>query len=163
MQFTLRSWTSTLTEAWFRCLWKKHSSRWCWCSQWPDPALLMSKLTQIYPTAANNNECLFQRPVALNLGISANIDIRGWGWVRHWPQVGWVIISQTPVFTSIDWFKSNTDMLLRKGRPRPAGTPDGMRQQTLGANLRRIIRLLYYAYIYIYVFVYVYIYIYTHA
>ena len=34
-------------------------------------------LTQIYPAAANKNECLFIRPLALTFAMSVNIDIRG--------------------------------------------------------------------------------------
>ena len=45
----------------------------------PDPVPRISKLADRCPTAANNNECLFHRPIALNLRMSVNIDIRG-GW-----------------------------------------------------------------------------------
>ena len=43
------------------------------------PAPLNSKLTPRYPTAANTNECLFHRPVALTLPMSVNIGNRGEG------------------------------------------------------------------------------------
>ena len=57
----------------------KHSSR---CRQYyesSDTAPLISKLTQRYPAAANENECLFIRPIALTSAMSVNIDIRGEG------------------------------------------------------------------------------------
>ena len=63
------------------CLWNKHSSRWRWCLfQCPDPAPLISKLAERCPTAANQNECLFHRPIALTLHVSVNIGIGGNGW-----------------------------------------------------------------------------------
>ena len=57
----------------------KHSSRWRWCFQHRDPVPLISKLTQRHQTAAKTNNCLFHRPIALTLGMSMNIDIRGQG------------------------------------------------------------------------------------
>ena len=45
----------------------------------PDPTPLISMLTPRYPTAANTNECVFHRPIALTLAMSVNIDIRGGG------------------------------------------------------------------------------------
>ena len=61
----------------------------------PDPAPLISMLTQRCQTAANKNERLFQRTVALTLRVSMNICVRGeGGGIRHWPQVGWVFTSQ---------------------------------------------------------------------
>ena len=61
------------------CLWNKHSSRWRWCFQCPDPAPLISKLMERCPTAANKNECLFPRPIVLTLRMSVTIDIGGDG------------------------------------------------------------------------------------
>ena len=55
---------------WYRC--------WLWFES-SDPAPLISKLTQIYPAAANTNECLFIRPLALTCAMSVKIDIRGEG------------------------------------------------------------------------------------
>ena len=47
--------------------------------QCPDPAPLISKLVERCPTAANKNECLCHRPIALTLRVSVNIDVRGDG------------------------------------------------------------------------------------
>ena len=62
-----------------RCRINKHSSRCRLCFESSDPAPLISKLTQIYPAAANKNKCLFIRPLALTCAMSVNIDIRGEG------------------------------------------------------------------------------------
>ena len=66
---------SSMVLVWYRCLWNKHSSRCRLCFQSPDPAALISMLTQRYPTAANNNEWIFHRPIALTLHVSVNINI----------------------------------------------------------------------------------------
>ena len=58
--------------------WNKHS-RWHWCFQCPDPAPLISKLEERCPTAANKNECLFHRPIALTLRISVKLTLGGMG------------------------------------------------------------------------------------
>ena len=63
----------------YRCRINKHSSRCRLCFESTDPAPLISKLTQIYPAAANKNECSFIRPLALTFAMSVNIDIRGEG------------------------------------------------------------------------------------
>ena len=44
---------------------------WIW-----DKCMSWCVLTPRYPTAANNNECLYRRPIALTLPMPANIDIR---------------------------------------------------------------------------------------
>ena len=61
--------------SYYWCLRNKHSSRWCWCFQCPDPAPLIWKLAERCPTAANNNEFLFHRPIAITLRMSVNMDI----------------------------------------------------------------------------------------
>ena len=63
----------------YRCRINKHSSRCRLCFDSSGSAPLISKLTQIYSTAANKNECLFIRPIALTFAMSVNIDIRGEG------------------------------------------------------------------------------------
>ena len=42
----------------------------------------ISKLPNIFWTAANKNECLFHRPIALDVRMLVNIDIRGNGGIR---------------------------------------------------------------------------------
>ena len=59
----------------YRCQINKHSSRCRLCIESSDPAPLISKLTQRCPAAANQNECLFIRPIALTFAMSVNIDI----------------------------------------------------------------------------------------
>ena len=66
-------------QYYYRCLMNKHSSRCGLCLESSDPAPRISKLTQRYPAAADKNECLFIRPIALTFAISVNIDSRGEG------------------------------------------------------------------------------------
>ena len=63
----------------YRCRINTHSSRCRLCFESSDPAPLISKLTQRCPAAANQNECLFIRPIALTFDMSVNIDIKGEG------------------------------------------------------------------------------------
>ena len=79
---TLKSTTTICCKlSCFSCISMVNTNPAIFCKRWyfqcQDPAPPISNVTQRYDTAADKDECLSHRPVALTLRMSMNIDIRG--------------------------------------------------------------------------------------
>ena len=93
-------WSWWLSLLWSWCLWNRHSSR-CPLLSKSRPAPLISKSAQRYTAAANKMGLYFTDRLHWPCPCPWTLTLGGSGGVRRW-RLGWVFISQTPVWLISD-------------------------------------------------------------
>ena len=104
-----------------RCQWSKNSSRWRWCCQRPEPSMRahvsararaapiktilahpapLNRVPIGWTTFKSKSETNFARAECWHVQAHK----RSRSCCRHWPQVGWVSISQTPGWQRTVWY-----------------------------------------------------------
>ena len=82
----------------YRCLRNERSSQGRLCFQCPDPLPWIQSWRQDTPQQLTQTSVYFIGRWHSLCPCPWTLVIGGRGWVRHWPQVGWVFILQSPAW-----------------------------------------------------------------